>query len=294
MEIAIDTPTDFNFKRTALSHGWATLLPFELDEEHWVLTRVFDVGNLRPVIASISGAGSGLLVATSEKLGRSAAESLTKQVKHIMRLDDPMGPFYEMMSGEEGFEWVSGCGAGRMLRSPSVYEDLVKTICTTNCSWALTVKMVTSLVDKLGVLARDGRKTFPTPAVMAEQTESFYREEIRAGYRAGYLRELAERVASGELNVEQWLELDLPTVELKKLIKEVKGVGDYAADNLLKLLGRYDGLALDSWLRAQFAKTHNRGRKATDKKIERHYARFKEWRGLAIWCDMTRGWIESE
>jgi N-glycosylase/DNA lyase len=154
--------------------------------------------------------------------------------------------------------------------------------------------MVTSLVEKLGVSAKDGRRAFPTAEVMAAQPERFYRDEIRAGYRASYLKALAERVASGELNVAEWLVLDLPTAELKKMIKGVKGVGDYAADNLLKLLGRYDGLALDSWLRAQFAKTHNRGRKATDKKIERHYARFKEWRGLAIWCDMTRGWIESE
>ena len=31
---------------------------------------------------------------------------------------------------------------------------------------------------------------------------------------------------------------------MKKEIKKIKGVGDYAAENLLKLLGRYDGLAL--------------------------------------------------
>jgi len=107
---------------------------------------------------------------------------------------------------------------------------------------------------------------------MAEQDEEFYRTEIRSGYRASYLKQAAERVAAGELNVEQWLNSDLPTAQLKKEIKTVKGVGDYAAENLLKLLGRYDGLALDSWLRAQFAKSHNRGRSATDKKIE------EEWR----------------
>src|SRR5260370_35068872 len=37
-----------------------------------------------------------------------------------------------------------------------------------------------------------------------------------------------------------------------KVMKGVKGVGPYAAENVLKLLGRYDGLALDSWTRAKF------------------------------------------
>jgi 3-methyladenine DNA glycosylase/8-oxoguanine DNA glycosylase len=154
--------------------------------------------------------------------------------------------------------------------------------------------MVSSLVQTLGTPAADGRQSFPSAEKMAEQDEEFYRTEIRSGYRASYLKQAAERVAAGELNVEQWLNSDLPTAQLKKEIKTVKGVGDYAAENLLKLLGRYDGLALDSWLRAQFAKAHNRGRSATDKKIERHYARFKEWRGLAMWCDMTRDWIEDQ
>ena len=98
-------------------------------------------------------------------------------------------------------------------------------------------------------------------------------------------------MASGELDVEAWLHSDLLTPELKKQLKSVKGVGDYAAENLLKLLGRYDGLALDSWLRGGFYKTHNNGRACKDKKIERHYSKFGEWKGLAIWCDMTEKWF---
>jgi hypothetical protein len=60
---------------------------------------------------------------------------------------------------------------------------------------------------------------------------------------------------------------------------------------LLKLLGRYDGLALDSWTRAKFFQVRNNGRKANDKKIARYYSRFNEWRGLALWCDVTRDWL---
>ena len=61
----------------------------------------------------------------------------------------------------------------------------------------------------------------------------------------------------------------------------------------MKLIGRYDVPALDSWVRAQYAYLHNRGRRAADTKIARHYARHREWRGLALWCDMTKEWLDD-
>ncbi len=141
--------------------------------------------------------------------------------------------------------------------------------------------------------ANAGGSAFPTPAAMAAMSEDFYRTEIRAGYRSPYFVELAEAVAVGKIDPETWLTSDLPTAELKNEMKRVKGVGDYAAENLLKLVGRYDGLALDSWLRSQFYKNHNKDKKCTDKKIEKHYNKFGEWRGLVIWCDMTEKWITT-
>lgn len=178
-----------------------------------------------------------------------------------------------------------------MLRSATVFEDLVKTMCTTNCSWALTKSMVSNLVEKLGPATESGKKAFPTPEAMASVSSDFYREEIRTGYRSPYFVELAEAVASGKLNPQAWLTSDVPTAELKKEMKKVKGVGDYAAENLLKLVGRYAGLALDSWLRSQYYKNHNSDKPCSDKKIERHYKEFGAWRGLVIWCDMTEKWI---
>jgi N-glycosylase/DNA lyase len=126
---------------------------------------------------------------------------------------------------------------------------------------------------------------------MAQAPLSFYRDEVRAGYRGPYLLELAQRVAEGSLDVEAWLKSELPTAQLQREMKRVKGVGDYAAENLLKLVGRYDVMALDSWVRGKYARMHNGGRAAKDSKIERHYSRFNSWRGLALWCDMTRDWL---
>ncbi|MBK7513215.1 MAG: hypothetical protein IPI76_13245 [Chloracidobacterium sp.] len=120
--------------------------------------------------------------------------------------------------------------------------------------------MVERLVEKPGVKTNDGTHSFPTPAAM-RGTGVVYRDEVKAGYRSPYLRELALSVAMGELDPEAWLTSDLPTIDLKKLMKRVKGVGDYAAGKLLKLVGRYDGLALDSWLRSHYYAKHNAGKR---------------------------------
>ncbi|HEY8228724.1 MAG TPA: hypothetical protein VIG25_25890, partial [Pyrinomonadaceae bacterium] len=279
MELTINTPRDFNFKRTAISHGWCELLPFQIDREKWVLSRTLDLKDGKgtanglgavqgkPVTLTITANRRAVVINTSRRLAQAVTRQVVNDVRHMLRLDDDMGEFYRLVADDSDFNWIPTQGAGRLLRSPTVFEDLVKMICTTNCSWALTDKMVTGLVENLGRESDEGQRTFPTPEAMALMPVKFYVNEVRAGYRAEYLKELADRVASGALDVEAWLKSPLSTADLAKEIRGVKGVGPYAAENLLKLLGRYDGLALDSWTRTKFFSVRNNGRKATDKKI---------------------------
>ena len=293
MEVFISVPPTFNFKRTVMSHGWCELLPFEFDQSEWRLIRVLKPAeDDPPVTVVVTGDEDSLKLRIKGRPGKRVVDQVVRDVRHIFRLDDDLEEFYSIVKGVDDFAWIAHQGAGRLLRSPTVFEDLVKSICTTNCSWALTEKMVAGVVNNLGMESKDGRRSFPTPGAMAAAPAQFYRDEVRAGYRAPYLKELADRVASGELDVEGWLKSELPTDELKREMKRVKGVGDYAAENLLKLVGRYDCLALDSWVRAKFTRTRGRGRTSADVKIARYYSRFRSWRGLALWCDMTRDWLE--
>jgi len=286
----IEATDDFSFVHTIQSHGWYDLAPFELNEERGTLTYVF-AGSIaeEPFSAEISASSGRLKVSHNGKFVDK--KELVAAIRHLLRLDDNLAEFYEALEEKQSLSWVTMAKAGRLLRSPTVFEDLIKTICTTNCSWSLTRKMVSNLVEKLGHPASNGKRAFPTAAAMAEMPVQFYRDEVKAGYRSPYLAEIAKAVATKEIDPELWLNSDLSTADLKKEMKRVKGVGDYAAENLLKLVGRYDGLALDSWLRSEFYKKHNRGKNCSDKKIERHYKQFGGWRGLAIWCDMTERWF---
>jgi 3-methyladenine DNA glycosylase/8-oxoguanine DNA glycosylase len=291
MEIRIEVPPSFNFKRTIMSHGWCELKPFEFDQASFLLKRVVDLPDAEPVTIEISQIKGAIAIKSPIRLNRLNASQVRLVVRHMLRLDDNMDEFYGQVAADPAFSWIAVEGAGRLLRAPTVFEDLIKMVCTTNCSWALTEVMVNRLVRKLGRKTKDGKYSFPTPEAMARKPESFYRKVVRAGYRGPYLKELAKKVASGELDVEGWLNSQLPGQELKREIKAVKGVGDYTAENMLKLLGRHHGLALDSWVRGRYAKIHASGRAVTDKKIEHHYRRFGDWSGLVLWCDMTRDWL---
>ena len=182
---------------------------------------------------------------------------------------------------------------GRLLRAPTVFEDVVKMICTTNCSWALTENMIGNLTAKLGTRLGSFTYSFPTPEIMAGVSESFLRKEIKSGYRSPYLLELAQLVAQGTLNLEAWRNPSLTTESLYDEVLTVKGMGAYAAGNIMRLLGRYDYLALDSWVRKRFSEKHRKGRKVSDSTIEKHYAPFGKWKGLLFWLEMTEYWYRE-
>lgn len=291
-EIIIDLPADFNFRTAVCGHGWYDLEPFRFDPETGELAYVFhEISSGKSSFGIIKHEDSSLKVTLSNSKLKTA--QVERDVRHILRLDDGLDDFYGLIRDTPGLDWVRLFGAGRLLRSPTVFEDMVKTMCTTNCSWSLTKKMVERLVDRLGTDAGKGFKTFPTAEAMASVDEAFYRDEIKTGYRSPFFVELATKVVEGEIDPESFHSTEISTADLRKQIKSIKGFGDYAADNLLKLLGRYDGLALDSWLRARFYAKHNKDKTCPDKKIHHHYKKFGDWQGLAIWCDMTEDWFKK-
>lgn len=286
-------PKNFSFRQTVRSHGWSALVPFEWDAENSFLSRVFHTDTGDAVSVSLGHDKENIHINVSGKLNKNSQKKIVKEVAHLLRFDDDLDDFYRLVKTEKELSWIARHRAGRIMRSPTVFEDLVKTICTTNCNWAMTKIMTRNLAEKLGEKTADGKFAFPTPEAMARKKTDFYTKQIKAGYRASYLKELAQKVCDGKLDPENWLTTGLATADLKKEMKNVKGVGDYAADNLLKLVGRYDGLALDSFLRSEFYKVHRAGEKCPDKEIEHHYERFGKWRGLVMWCDMTKDYIHE-
>jgi 3-methyladenine DNA glycosylase/8-oxoguanine DNA glycosylase len=289
--------------RTLLSHGFHGLPPMRLDEAARTLEFTVRVPRGKPRRLRVGSGATG--TARVEVLGGTrpsgtAEQAIREAVSRVLRLDQDLSSFYTLLESDPDLSWAAA-GAGRMLASPTVFEDLVKTLCTTNCSWSLTTTMVTALVTHLGEPAagieRDPlANAFPTPAVVASQPEGFFRETVRAGYRAPYLRALAATVADGAVDVEAWAiatRAELPDAELERQLLALPGIGPYAAAHMLLVLGRGSRLILDSWTRPKYARLIGKARPPADRTIERRFRRYGEHAGLAFWLFLTRDWDAS-
>ncbi|HLM37056.1 MAG TPA: hypothetical protein VK287_04655 [Gaiellaceae bacterium] len=277
--------------RTLTSHGVAALPPHVLDEEEQTLESTLPLSRGRARTIRIQAGRRGYaLIEADGRVSAADGAALAKTAAHMLRLDADLSAFYEVAREDPDVSWATD-GAGRMLRSPTVFEDVVKTICTTNCTWSATVRMVSALVAELGVEAADGRRAFPTPAAMAAADEAFYKEVARAGYRGTYLRTLAQDVAGGSLDLEALNDPARPDDEVAATLLALPGCGPYATAHMMMLLGRYSRLILDSWTRPTYAALN--GRKASDKTIERRFRRYGDYAGLAFWLYLTRDWVEE-
>lgn len=285
-----------DLRRTIDSHGLTTLPPMS----HHADGRGFDVTLAMPDAAPLhvtvraAGAARAKVSGAVEPQDRAEQQAVVAAIKHLLRLDQDLSGFYALLTDDADLGWAV-TGAGRLMRGQTVFEDVVKTICTTNCAWSGTVRMVGALVEHLGEPARGApdRRAFPTPAAMAGAPESFYADIVRAGYRGPYLRTLARAVADGTLDLEALATAaELGDDELEERLLAIAGVGPYAAAHIMMLLGRHSRLVLDSWTRPTWARLA--GRKAKDTAIVRRFARYGSWAGLAFWLQLTRDWVADE
>ena len=270
-----------SFAHTIRSHGLASLKPASIavDGSYDVALRVAGA----PLALTLRPDGAALRIHAARKTGARAAEEARAQVRRMFRLDDDLAAFYAMARDDESLAWT-GVGAGRMMASPTVFEDVVKTICTTNCAWSGTIRMVEALVDDLGGGA------FPSAEMMAKARESWYRDVARAGYRGAYLRELAKSVADGSVDLEALRPAaGMSDDACEEALLALPGVGPYAAAHAMQLLGRHHRLILDSWTRPTYLRLSGK-RRANDASIVRAFKRYGAYAGLAFWLYLTRGW----
>lgn len=293
-----------DLRRVFVSHGLASLPPMRLDEKAWTFEITVPLAGIGARTLTISQArpGHGLIAVAGGIPDAKVGEAVMRQVRHVLSLDLDLMPFYAVARNDPELSWVVD-GAGRMVRSPTVFEDVVKTICTTNTSWGGTTRMVNALVEHLGVKAPGAPasgpfgRAFPTPQAMAGAPPTFYKKVVGAGYRAAYLKTLATDVTKGRVDLERLGTVsrnELPDDDVARQLQALPGVGPYAAAHIMLMLGRYDRLILDSWTRPTYARLLGRKGPVSDRTIVRRFQRYGPYAGLAFWLFLTREWITDE
>jgi 3-methyladenine DNA glycosylase/8-oxoguanine DNA glycosylase len=286
--------------RTLNSHGFADLPPMRLDEAAHTLELTLRLPGARPRRVRV-GPGRGrhavIEILGQRTPGARAQVAVLDGVRHVLRMDEDLSAFYAACADDPDLVWAAA-GAGRMLRSPTVFEDVIKTVCTTNCTWSATTRMVNALVTHLGEPAVGGEgpltNAFPSPERMAATPERFYRETARTGYRGAYLISLARSAAGGALDLEALgaaTREELSDEDLEAQLLALPGVGPYAAAHIMMTVGRHSRLILDSWTRPKYARLVGK-KTVADATILRRFRRFGPDAGLAFWLFVTRDWVD--
>jgi 3-methyladenine DNA glycosylase/8-oxoguanine DNA glycosylase len=294
MKVDLPARPPFNFLSVINSHGWRQLAPFSYDENTHTLFYVLRLSNGRVIELKLSDTADGITVET-EKLNKTERQEVMDKVTWMFGLDMDFSRFYAALRGELKLAHAKRRALGRVLRSPTFFEDVIKTILTTNTLWTATKNMTLRLVNEFGdPLASVGRvvppsaphietKAFPTPEAIAASSPEFIKEKIRVGYRAPAIYNLAFQIAAGQYDLEALKTSDLPTLELRKELLTINGVGPYAAANLLVILGRHDFIPIDSYALKMVSHEWYGGGPVTSKEIEKRFEKWGEFKGLAFW-----------
>jgi 3-methyladenine DNA glycosylase/8-oxoguanine DNA glycosylase len=284
MTFTLTPPNSFNLPAVVRSHGWIQMPPFAETTDHG-LSYVIRLSTGKVLHFEVHAAGTNLRVDTTEKLSGDEQIELRRTITWMLDLDQDFTEFYALARKEPKLANMVERQAGRVLRSPTLFEDVIRTLLTTNTLWKHTLRMCRELTTRYGdpLPGETELHAFPTPQRLALVDEPTLREECRMGYRAPYVNELAQRVAAGELDLEALKTRILSTTELRTELLGIKGVGGYAAANLLMLMGRYDYLPVDSWALKVVSNEFFGGEKVTPKQVLSAFERWGKWQGLVYW-----------
>jgi 3-methyladenine DNA glycosylase/8-oxoguanine DNA glycosylase len=272
-------PEDYLFHRDVCSYGYFLLAPNRWDPGARTMHRPLDLsdGVANFTIGQPNGKPGSSVVATADRALSSAERRQSReQLVRMLRIDDDdVADFHRVDP-----RWKKS-GRGRLFRSPTFFEDLIKTVTSCNVTWPSTVSMNRRLCEVVNV-------AFPTAAQLRRRRPQTLRARCGVGYRDARIVELSKMTCSGEIDI-AWIENpDTPDDDLMVALLALPGIGPYAAANLMQLLGRYAHLPIDTETH-RHAKTvlgFQGNERQIARKVQSHYEPFGRHRFRSYWFEM--------
>jgi len=268
----------FHFPQLVHSHGWAWLAPFVWEESTATLSRPIFVGSGRQISVAVrverAGPASRVIVCCKERAQPSDRQIIRAAVRRMLRLDEDFSEFHKLCAADPRLRFVAHRRCGGMLRAPDLFEDLVKTVCTVNCAWGNTIGMCQAL-------CRFGEGAFPTPTSLLAFNERRLAACIPLGYRARTVLTLAKLYDQRRLPFDDWAAQG-QFERIRQTLRPVWGIGPYALNHILVLLGCYDAIPVDSEARRFLSETHFGGKTVSPQEAVRPYEKYGKFRFLAF------------
>ncbi len=243
--LRIPVPADYSLPRDACSYGYFLLAPNRWDVGEQSLSRPLRLpgGVVQIQLTQPDGPGEALVARTSRTLKAPDKAALRSRVTRMLRLDEDdahVAGFHRLDP-----RWKQS-GRGRLFRSPTMYEDVIKTITSCNVTWPGTVHMNRRLCEVLGDVSPGETGGFPDEARVARARPQMLRARCRVGYRDARIIEVSRLFVRGAVRPDWFEDPATPDDEVYDALIDLPGVGPYAASNIMQLLGRYSRLPLDT------------------------------------------------
>jgi 3-methyladenine DNA glycosylase/8-oxoguanine DNA glycosylase len=274
----IPVPADFVFRRDVCSYGYFLLAPNLWVPERLTLIRPLE---LTSGIASFAfsqprGRGKPIRVVADRAVSKRDRDEAEPLIRRMFSLDDPdVRDFHKVDP-----RWKRS-GRARLFRSPTFFEDLIKTVTSCNVTWPSTVGMNRRLCEVIN-------PAFPSAGQLARKRPAMLRARCGVGYRDARIVQLAKLHRSGELDP-AWLADPANSDEsVFKALLALPGIGPYGAGNLMQLLGRYSRLAVDTETirhgKATLGMTGNE--RQITKALHAHYDPFGRHKFRSFWFEV--------
>jgi 3-methyladenine DNA glycosylase/8-oxoguanine DNA glycosylase len=277
-QITLKKPHGFDLSLAVASYGYFLLAPNYWDIKRAELGRPLHRRDGRIVRCVISQRSDAIVIACDRSLPRNEHPAVKQQVARMLRLKEDQRDWHRICPDAKRAKF------GWMFRSPTLFEDMVKTITSCNVTWRNTIVMNRLLVEHVG----DG--AFPTPIQIVEFGSDRLKMRCKVGYRAERIVRLARGILEGAIDLDWFEQPQRTSSEIFDAIRKLYGFGPYAAGNLCHLLGRYDKLAIDTETYRHFCHHYRIPRPdnplTLHDRIEQHYGRFGDYAFKAYWFEL--------
>lgn len=166
---------------------------------------------------------------------------------------------------KKAIEYAEGI---RILRQEP-FECLISFIISQNNRIPMIKKVIENISEKYGKKI-EGGFAFPTVDELKKATVDELRQ-CKTGFRDKYILDAVTKIQRGEIDLDELNKLD--TMEIKKRLMEIKGVGTKVSDCVILFgYGRKESFPVDVWIKKIMEYLYF-DKKATDNKTIEKYAR---------------------
>ncbi|XP_019179067.1 PREDICTED: uncharacterized protein LOC109174250 [Ipomoea nil] len=312
----------FQLEKAVCNHGFFMMAPNHWDTLTKTFTRPLRLTTSLSLIVSVSQPPTQnqhllLKIHHATLLSPQDQHAIKAQVARMFRLsvgdENAIQEFHKLHldARNQGF--------GRLFRSPSLFEDIVKTLLLCNCNWGRSLEMAKALckfqyeLDKGVLVKRNGRRklkrkrssvvqacnslgNFPSCEEIARLSGSDELNKFcNLGFRARFIFCLAQRIVNGKLPLQKYeMMINENTKNITQImasLETIKGVSNFASANIMMCLGCYQFIPCDTETIRHLKEFHgikDCSKTSVASNIKMLYETYSPFHCLAYWFELVK------